>query len=95
VSKKYNQLKSRERFDLWRYIDDNRGMVLHDTDAETAKKATEALGFQVSDNNVIAAREGLHIKKNTGRPATAKMAELEDRVDQIEEFLRKEWGYGL
>jgi hypothetical protein len=82
--KRYNQLKSRERFDLWRYIDDNRGSVMHDTDAETARKATESLGFQVSEANIVAAREGLSIKKNQGRPATAKLAELDSRVAALE-----------
>ena len=84
MSKKYNQLKSRERFDLWRYIDDNRGSVAHDTDAETSRKATETLGFPVSEANIVAAREGLNIKKSGGRPASTKLAELESRISALE-----------
>ena len=84
MSKKYNQLNSDQRYDLWRWVEQNTESVQEDTDMQTATKASDVLGFSVTEANIVAAREKFGIKKNGGRPASAKLAELERRISWLE-----------
>ena len=91
MSKKYNQLNSDQRYDLWKWVEQNAEAVLASTDIRTASTATEVLGFTVTDSNIVAAREKFGIKKNIGRPVSTKMADLERRIERLEQ-LAGSWG---
>lgn len=71
------------------------------TDSEFAAKATEALGFPLTKNNVVGAREILDIPSYTASRATeaagslaSRLSTLERKVEDLHDLLKSIRGEG-
>ena len=85
---KYNQLSGKNRYALYKLMEDNKPEANRRTDAENAEWATKELGFYVVGTNIERARKDLEwgarrIKIDS--PQTAK--QLNDRINAIESWL--------
>jgi len=61
-----NRLKSRPRYELWNWVEQNAEAVHNTNDAYTAKLASEALGFAVTGSHIVAARNAFGIRRREG-----------------------------
>ena len=85
---KYNQLNGKNRYALYKLMEDNKPIANKRTDTENAEWATEELGFRVVAANIESARRDLEWSQRRMKidsPQTAK--QLNDRIAVIENWL--------
>ncbi len=80
---KANSLTMLQRYNLMKWIDENRDIILNHTDRESAKTASEALNFKVHDNQMCNARTSLGILKLVVTPAARNHVEYTDEETQV------------
>jgi len=83
TSRQRNQLTGAKHFKLCSYLTDRRADIVHDDAHTVARRASEALGFPVTANNVVGAAKDADLGLFKPR-AKASKADLERRVEDLE-----------